>query len=44
MFGFRVAVGKKIEFVPKIILEGLHIDVLLSISWLHEAKTTIQIA
>ena len=30
--------------VPAIVLEGLHFDVLLGVSWLHKAKASIQVS
>ena len=44
MFGVEVTVGDKTVRVPAIVLEGLHFDVLLRVSWLHEAKASIQVS
>ena len=44
MFGVEVTVGDKTVRVPAIVLEGLHFDVLLGVSWLHEAKASIQVS
>ena len=44
LFGVKVTVGEKTLRVPANILEGLHFDVLLGVSWLHEAKASIQVS
>ena len=41
MFGVKIAVIEKTVYVPAIVLEGLHFDVLLGFSWLHKAKASI---
>ena len=41
LFGVEVTVGKNTVTVPAIVLEGLHFDVLLVVSWLKEAKAKI---
>ena len=44
MFSVKVTVGDKTVCVPAIVLEGLHFDVLLGVSWLHKAKASIQVS
>ena len=44
MFSAEVTVDEKTVHVIAIMLEGQHFDVLLSVSWPHEAKASIQIA
>ena len=44
MFGVKVTVGEKTVCVLAIVLEGLHSDVLLGVSWLHKAKASIQVS
>ena len=44
MFGVKVTVGDKTVKVPAIVLEGLHFDVRLGVSWLHKAKASIQVS
>ena len=41
LFGVEVTVGKNTVTVLAIVLEGLHFDVLLGVSWLKEAKAKI---
>ena len=41
MSSVKVTVGEKAVRVSAIVLEGLHFDVLLGFSWLHEAKASI---
>lgn len=40
-FGIEVTVGRNTVMVPAIVLEGLHFDLLLGVSWLKEAKAKI---
>ena len=44
MFGVKITVGEKTVRVPAIVLEGLHFDVLLRVSWLHKTKASIQVS
>ena len=44
LFGVDVTVGEKVVKVPAIVLEGLHFDVLLGVSWMQEAKASVFIA
>ena len=44
MFGVKVTIGEKTVCVPAIVLEGLHFDALLGVSWLHKAKASIQVS
>ena len=41
LFGVEVIVGRNLVTVPAIVLEGLHFNVLLGVSWLKEAKAKI---
>ena len=38
LFGVEVTVGRNTVTVPSIVLEGLHFDVLLGVSWLKGQK------
>ena len=44
LFGVEVTVGRNTVTVPAIVLEGLHFDVLLGVSWLKEAKAKILVS
>ena len=44
MFSVEVTVREKAVCVPVIMLKGLHFDLFLGVSWLHEAKASIQIS
>ena len=44
MFSVEVTVEEKKARVPAIVLKGLHFDILLEVSWLHEAKASIKIS
>ena len=44
MLDVMVTVREKTVCVPAILLEGLHFDVLLGVSWLHKAKASVQVA
>ena len=41
LFGVDITVGEKTVKVPAIVLEGLHFDVLLGVSWMQEAKASV---
>ena len=41
LFGVKVTVGRNAATVLAIVLEGLHFDVLLGVTWLKEAKAKI---
>ena len=41
LFGVEITIGRNTVTVPAIMLEGLHFDVLLGVSWLKEAKGKI---
>ena len=43
LFGVDIAVGEKTVKVPAIVLECLHFDVLLGVSWMQEAKASVLI-
>lgn len=41
LFGVEVTVGKNTVMVSAIVLEGLHFNVFLGVSWLKEEKAII---
>ena len=43
LFGVDITVGEKTVKVLAIVLEGLHFDVLLGVSWMQEAKVSVLI-
>ena len=42
LFGVEIAVGKNKRCIPAIVLEGLHFNVLLGMSWIKETNTIVK--
>ena len=42
LFGVKIAVGKNRKCIPVIVLEGLHFDVLLGMSWIKETNALVK--
>ena len=41
LFGVEIAVGKRKRSIPAIVLEGLHFDLLLKMSWIKKTNTIL---
>ena len=42
LFGVEIAVGKNRKRIPAIVLEGLHFNVLLGMSWIKETNAMVK--